>query len=173
MVMRDAYSGWSVLSPTEDDAPLVINPDGVEAAQNALQYFESVARGHGQVTELARLVELDQFSQGHPGDGRMPSILLLMEELLGVGIGKRLDHRGKRQSRRRHLSSAARGMTAGWRIVREASVVWADGEMHCHQRWQESGPEVVGSSSAINLGLAASSQPEPVSSASELFSAAG
>ena len=88
MIMRDAYSGWSVLSPTEDDAPLVINPDGVKAAQNALQSFQSISRWHCQVSKLTGLIELDQFSQGHSGDGSMPTVLLLMEELLGVAIGK-------------------------------------------------------------------------------------
>lgn len=38
------------------------------------------------------MIELDQLSERHPGDRIKSTTVLLMKELFGVLIGKRLDH---------------------------------------------------------------------------------
>jgi hypothetical protein len=88
MVILDADFGRPVFSPAEDDPPLIVNADGVESAETALQGFKPVSRRHSHIAELSSPVKLDKFSQGHTEDGCVPAVPLLMEELLGIAICK-------------------------------------------------------------------------------------
>lgn len=92
MVVHDGHLGGAVLRPSEDDPPLLVDADRMEAGQLAFQGLQAVAGRHGQIGELPGPVHLDQLAQGHPGDGIEAPILLLPEQLLGVRIGEGLDH---------------------------------------------------------------------------------
>lgn len=58
MVIHDGDFGRTLIGPAKDDAPLIIDSDGVEAPSVSLERFEAIAGGNGKVGELARLVEL-------------------------------------------------------------------------------------------------------------------
>ena len=65
MVVDDVDVGWAVGRPTEDDAPLVVDADGVETAHAALQRLETVA---GRVEELVHKATKDLWSFKKDGD---------------------------------------------------------------------------------------------------------
>ena len=65
MVIADPDLGRAKRVPDEDDAPLVIDADGVAACEITLQGFESVSWRHGQILKDARAVHLNEFAQGH------------------------------------------------------------------------------------------------------------
>jgi hypothetical protein len=107
MVIPDGGFGRAGRSPTENDPPLVVDPDGMKTTQVALQGLQSVAGWDGEVGQLAGIVQLDQFAKCDTADGGKPTIALLVEELVGIAIGKGLDHR-KAKGRGDMESPAAR-----------------------------------------------------------------
>lgn len=94
MIIPDSDIGGALLGPSEDDAPLVIDTDGVVASELSLEGLKSIAWRHGEVMENARAVHLDQLAKGDTCEGSESAILLCMEEFVGILVGKRLDHFG-------------------------------------------------------------------------------
>ena len=64
MVIPDGNVLGVAAVPAEGDAPLVVDADGVEAEEVALECFEAVAWWDGEVVEDDGFVELDQFPDG-------------------------------------------------------------------------------------------------------------
>lgn len=52
------------LVPTEHDAPLVVDPDGVAACEVALQGLQPIAGRHAEVCQAVRGIEVLQLSTG-------------------------------------------------------------------------------------------------------------
>ena len=52
MIVHDGHLGRSISGPSENDAPLVIDPDGVKARQIAPERFQAVAGRNGKVAEV-------------------------------------------------------------------------------------------------------------------------
>ncbi len=97
MVIDDGDVGRAGLSPAEDDAPLVIDAYGVEAAEAAEQGLQAVARGHGEVVEHAHPVHLNELPKRNAGDGGESTVGLGVKKLLGIAVCKGLDHAGGRE----------------------------------------------------------------------------
>ena len=62
MVIGDGNLFRSGVRPPENDAPLVVDGDGVETRQVALKTFQPVAGWNGQVAKGTSLVQLDQLA---------------------------------------------------------------------------------------------------------------
>lgn len=92
MVIYNGYVGRTLSSPPENDAPLVVYANGVEASPIALEGFEPVAWWHGHVFQTPSTVQLNELSQGDARDGREAAVLFGTEKFLSVGVGVGLDH---------------------------------------------------------------------------------
>ncbi len=64
MVIDDGNLIRSRVRPAEDNAPLVVDTDGMETRQVALKRFQTVTGGNREVMEGASLVQLDELPQG-------------------------------------------------------------------------------------------------------------
>ena len=78
--------------PNEDDPPLVIDANGMETGQVALERFEAITRWHRQILKDSGAVHLNQLAQGNPGDRRKAAIPFLTEELFRVLVCEGLNH---------------------------------------------------------------------------------
>lgn len=112
MVIGNGDLGGAEIGPAENDAPLVVDADGMPAGPVAPEQFEAITRRDAEVVQLAGAVHLDQLAQGHPTDGREAPVLFLVEKLLGVGIGKGLNH-ALRWTRNRPKCAPALAARAG------------------------------------------------------------
>src|SRR5262245_49896290 len=68
VVVRDPYLNNALVRPREDDAPLVVDSDAVEARQTTLQRLQAVSGRAVQVREVARIfqhVELPPHHASH------------------------------------------------------------------------------------------------------------
>ena len=59
MVINDGDVFRSRVRPPEDNAPLVVDTDGMETRQVALKGFQTITGGNREVMEGASLVQLD------------------------------------------------------------------------------------------------------------------
>ena len=91
MIIYDGRLGRSFFGPPKNDAPLVIDPNGVQARQIASERFQTVAGWNGKVAEDASLVHLDQLSQRDPGHGRETAAAPFAEQLGGIPVREGLD----------------------------------------------------------------------------------
>lgn len=80
MVIHDGDFGRPRSGPAKDDAPLIIDADGVVARKPALEEFEPIAWRNREIVEPAGLVQLDQFPQGDPCDGSKGAMGLGLEQ---------------------------------------------------------------------------------------------
>jgi hypothetical protein len=64
VVVDDFDIGWSSFSPSETDAPLVIDADGILATAVAGKRFEPVSGRSAQIVEIARGMQHIELSQG-------------------------------------------------------------------------------------------------------------
>ena len=92
MVISDRDLGRAFFRPTENKAPLVVDPNGMKAGPISFERFEPVAGRHGKVLAHTGPVDLKKFPQGDAGNRREAPVLFLVEKLLGVAVGKGLDH---------------------------------------------------------------------------------
>ena len=92
MVTHDGHIGGTGFGPAKDDAPLVADPDGVEASEITTEGFQAVAGRDSEIGKPGGAVHLHQLPQSDAADGREAAVLFLAEKLPGVGVGKRLDH---------------------------------------------------------------------------------
>ena len=91
MIVHDGHLGRSFVGPPENDAPLVIDPNGVQARQIASERFQTVAGRNGKIAEDAGLIHLDQLSQRDPGQGRETAAAPFAEQLGGIPVREGLD----------------------------------------------------------------------------------
>jgi len=92
MVIDDGDFGGAGVGPFEDDSPLIVDADGVEAFQIPLEGFEAITGRHGHVGRLASLIELNELSEGDAGDIAKGAALFSKEKLFGLGTVEGLDH---------------------------------------------------------------------------------
>ena len=64
MVVRDFHVVCIAVTPSEANAPLVIDADAVLALSVPRQLFEPIAGRHTQILHAARVVEHAQLTQG-------------------------------------------------------------------------------------------------------------
>jgi hypothetical protein len=84
----------SIFLPTETNAPLVIDSDGVLAFAVSLESLQTVAGRDGEVFEFGDRMELSQFSQGDTLDVRRKRAgFPFTEEEGGLLAGEGTDHR--------------------------------------------------------------------------------
>ena len=75
--------------PAKDDAPLVVDADGVLACPPPFQRLQPIARRDAQIGELAGEAELNQFSAGDGLDGGRQLGRLPVQENAGqMGSGR-------------------------------------------------------------------------------------
>ncbi len=91
MIIHDGHLGRSIVGPPKNDAPLVIDPNGVQARQIASERFQTVAGRNGKVAEDAGLIHLDQLSQRDPGYGRETAAAPFAEQIGGIPVREGLD----------------------------------------------------------------------------------
>lgn len=94
MIIDDRNLFGSGISPSEDDAPLIVNSDRVKPFEISAQGLKAIAWRHPQILKGLRLIHLDQFPQRHPSDPRKSTVRLFLEKLFRIAIGKRLNHYG-------------------------------------------------------------------------------
>ncbi len=94
MIIDDADLGGSEVGPTEDDAPLVVDADGMKTDEITAERLETVSRRHGEILKDAGTVHLDELAQGDPADRAEAPAFLGEEEFLGLAVGEGLDHGG-------------------------------------------------------------------------------
>jgi len=92
MVIYDGDFGGARVGPFEDDSPLVIDPDGVEAREVSLEGFETIAGRDGHVGEFPSLVELDELAKGDPDKATPSAAFLGRKEMFCVPTCEGLNH---------------------------------------------------------------------------------
>ncbi len=88
MVIHDLNCFRSRRSPTKADAPLIIDPDRVEAGALAFQSLEPVAWRRSQIGEAFGGMELNQFSQSDFGHRSITPGSLFLPEPSGLRTGE-------------------------------------------------------------------------------------
>ena len=126
MVIFNGDVGRSCVAPSEHDAPLLVDPNGMVTATITLERFQAVTRWNGEIGQFAGVVELDEFSKSDPTNGSESTVTLLVEKLFGVSICKRLDHLGGRLWAQRNPDvsvgvGSPRALTGRPRTLRRAS----------------------------------------------------
>ena len=83
--------------PPKDDSPLIVDPNGIQTLPFALQRFQSIPWRFAKVTNLRRIVQIEQLSPSCPyqlmwktQDGFCSAII---EQVFRKSIRKRLNHR--------------------------------------------------------------------------------
>jgi hypothetical protein len=97
MIVNDLNIGWAIVGPTKANAILLIDSDAVLSFTVAGQSFKSIARWNLQLVQPLRGVQLVQFScrDAPQLSGTTLSCgfrVETIEDILGAGIGKGLDH---------------------------------------------------------------------------------
>ena len=92
MVIYDGDFVWPVICPLKDDAPLLVDANGVIPREISLECFQVISRRHCEILQHARPVHLDEFSQCNALDGTETAAFLRMEEALSICVCKGLDH---------------------------------------------------------------------------------
>ena len=72
--------------PFENDAPLVVDADGMKPRQLAFEQLQPVPGWHLEIVQGVRVIHLDEFSQSHPCDGGKAPVGFRLEQLLRVPI---------------------------------------------------------------------------------------
>ena len=94
MVIDDGDLFRSGVRPPEDNAPLVVDTDGMETRQVALKGFQTITGGNRDVMEGASLVQLDQLPQGDSGYCVKGTTLLRSKQTLSIPVGEGSNHEG-------------------------------------------------------------------------------
>ena len=92
MVIRDANFRWPLFGPFENNAPLLVDTNGVVAEPISAQHFKAISRRHPEIIQFPCLIELNQFSQGHPRDLVKPFVLFVVEKRFRILVTERLNH---------------------------------------------------------------------------------
>ncbi len=95
MVIYNCDFGRPRCRPSEHNAPLVVDADGMLPGAIAFEGFEPVAGRHGHILQRTGPVELQKFSQGDAVNCRKTPVLFLVEKLLRIAVGEGLDHEGE------------------------------------------------------------------------------
>ena len=95
MVVND-LDVLSASAPTEDDAPLVVDSDRVEAVQIAGEAFKAVSRGRGEILEIMGGLDEHELAQSGADEVRWKATsalrVLAVRNLLGSLVPKATNH---------------------------------------------------------------------------------
>ena len=86
MAVRNRNLFRALLRPTKNNAPLVIDANGVKAFQVAFEGFLSVRRRDRQIGERRRPVHVGEFSKCNASDISKPLASFAREKLLGFFV---------------------------------------------------------------------------------------
>ena len=92
MIIDNRHLVGSGIRPPEDDAPLVVDANGMKARKPPAQSFQPVAGRHGKVPESTGLIHLNQFSQRNSRECGKPLVAFQSEQFFRIPIRKGLDH---------------------------------------------------------------------------------
>lgn len=92
MIIHNRHLFRPGFCPPEDNAPLVVDANGMKARKPSAQSFKPVAGRHGQVAESTGLIHLNQFSQRDSGYSGKPAVAFQPEQFFRIPIRKGLDH---------------------------------------------------------------------------------
>lgn len=92
MIVHNGDLCGAVLGPTKDYSPLVIDANGVEGFEIALEGFQAIARRDFHIVQISCLVQLNKLAKGHPRNGVEAAALLVTKEFFGVGVLEGLNH---------------------------------------------------------------------------------
>lgn len=92
MVIDDGHFFGTSFGPDEDDAPLVVDTNGVIVGEVAFESFESIAEGDSHVVEFRGLIELNELPERNSGDVSEWAALLVVEKFFGVRTVEGLNH---------------------------------------------------------------------------------
>jgi hypothetical protein len=92
VIVDDLYVVGVPFSPSEAQAPLVVDPDAVLSLSAAMQGFQAISRWRPQVTQIGGAVQLPKFSPCNALDGPKTSARLTPVKSPGFGGAERLNH---------------------------------------------------------------------------------
>ena len=93
VVIDDFHVVGVAVSPTEADAPLIVNPDAVLAFALPLQGFEPIGRRNAQIIQHGGVAQHAQFASCHGLDiGRQAPGRRSAPDLFRFLVGKVPDH---------------------------------------------------------------------------------
>ncbi|MGA7393059.1 MAG: hypothetical protein WCC08_01490 [Terrimicrobiaceae bacterium] len=92
MVVPDSNAGRTLVRPTKDNSPLVIDPNRMPASPASFQGFEFIAGRYNQVSEPFGGIYRDQFTQSDAANIGETSVALTLKEFLSVFAIKGQDH---------------------------------------------------------------------------------
>lgn len=93
MIIADFDIEGVAVDVPKTDAPLIIDRNGVLALAIALQRVQPIPRGHPEIVEPPRQIQVLQFSDSTSRDIRREAFgRPVKEEIAGPAIGERLDH---------------------------------------------------------------------------------
>jgi len=88
MIIHNGYLGWSGIGPTKDNAPLIVDPNGMKPRKFARQRFQPVSGRDRHIPQPPGPVQLNKFAQGNAGNRIETPASLLSVKLLRVVIAK-------------------------------------------------------------------------------------
>ena len=92
MMIDDANLIGLAIAPTEDDAPLVVDPDRMKVLQIPPQPFQAIRWRHREVTQPARRIDCLQFALRSAGNPMKIGYELIPQQCLGPPVAKGPDH---------------------------------------------------------------------------------
>lgn len=86
MVIHDGNLRWPRVRPAENDAPLVVNANGVETGESAFEGFQAVAGRDRKIVKHTSSVHLNLFPQRDTGNSGEAPVRLGEEQLFSIAI---------------------------------------------------------------------------------------
>ena len=76
------------ISPSKDDPPLVVNPDGMKTGQIPPERLQPIAGRNRQIRNRSGLIHLDELAQRYALDGRKRPATFGMEQFCSIPVCK-------------------------------------------------------------------------------------
>ena len=92
MVIANGDFGRTVVRPSENDTPLVVDSYGMKARGFPPEGLQAVARRNGEILKDAGSIHLDELAQDDAGDSGKASTRFRVEEFFRFLVGEGLNH---------------------------------------------------------------------------------
>jgi hypothetical protein len=92
MIVHDLDVFGACVRPTEAHAELIVYTDAMLSRSITPQGLQPIARGHPQIVQSTRDLQLPELASRNGGDVREPFDPLALRKSLRFGALKRLDH---------------------------------------------------------------------------------
>ncbi len=86
MIIYDGNLGRTSIGPTEDNAPLVVDSNGIMPRKFARQRLQVISGWHRHVPHPSGPIKLDEFAQSYASNRVESPVSLLPEKLLRIVI---------------------------------------------------------------------------------------